>query len=86
MTILINDTGANGWCIEDRSNSRSGFLECLDTKKEAIRRARNKWAAPNQPIKVVGPNPQTVRQGDPDWDSNFGTSSGSSGDSGFSWF
>lgn len=29
-------------------------LERVGTKKKAVRRARNKWSTPDQPIKVVG--------------------------------
>lgn len=43
-------------------------LEQTDTRKEAVQRARNKWAAPGQQIKVVGTTGKVdvVREGQKD--------------------
>lgn len=69
MTIIIHEADVGEWCIEDRSSEMGGadFLACYDTKRKAISKARSKWAAPGQPIRVAGLNPEVVREGDPDW-------------------
>lgn len=50
------------WVISEGTQD----LDEADTKKEAVSRARNTWAAPGQPIKVVKTNGEVeqVREGD----------------------